>query len=91
MGDTPYDHLKYLRKNRDDAARRVATYLRDEWPVGAAIRWRRFAAATSSTGGHCHGVVTGHGGGERIKVRNAVTGREYWIHAYDMDVEAADA
>jgi hypothetical protein len=67
-------------RERDVAEQRVATLLQELWPVGSPIRWARGFAPTHWQSGH----VVSHGSGDRIKVKNEQTQREYWIHAHDI-------
>lgn len=49
--------------------------LKRDYPSGTEVAWKR--------NGIHEGTVVFYGGfGDRIKVRNAKTGRELWIHAY---------
>lgn len=79
MSEDLIDAIK-ARKAADDEI--VAT-LRRDYPVGALVAWKR--------GSRTHaGHVLLHGYGERLKVRNALTDRSYWIAAIDV-ARATDA
>ena len=58
------------------AGREVAAVMRNEYPIGADVSWRR--------NGLHHGTVIRHGRMGGIKVRNSKTNREPWIAAYDI-------
>lgn len=70
-----------LRKAYDAAQaadRKLDRVLRAEYPVGGPIRYRRY-------GRRCNGRVTRHAAiGDRLEVRNDLTGTTYWIYAYDV-------
>lgn len=63
------------------AERRITEVLKTQWPVGSTIQWRRGGSLPMAIQ---IGVVTQHSGGNRIKVRNGLTDREFWIHDYDI-------
>lgn len=72
--------LTQALKERSAAEARIAHLLQKLWPIGNPIRWTRGADPS-----HWHeGIVTAHSTSDRIKVKNTATGREYWIHAYDV-------
>ena len=70
--------LERERKAEDDVER----VLRRDYPLGAQLKWKRGSLQS--------GVVLQHGQGDRIKVRNERTGREFWIYAFSV-VEAQRA
>jgi hypothetical protein len=50
--------------------------LREDYPAGGFVRWLR-------NGAH-QGTVMWHGVGDRIRVKNAATGKSLWITAGDI-------
>lgn len=66
-----------LRKLRE-AKLAISEALHEDYPPGAPIRWRR-------NGGLYRGTVVMNCHFDRIQVRNAVTGKTYFIHAYDVE------
>ena len=68
-----------LAKAKDMYDRAKVAYgdaLRQEYPIGKAAEWRR--------GGIHLGHIVAHGYFDRAQVRNAKTGRDVWITAYDI-------
>lgn len=59
------------RKKAEDDVERV---LRRDYPPDTEVEWKK--------NGLHEGVVLANGLGDRIKVRNRSTGREFWIYAY---------
>lgn len=74
-----FDKLVKLK----DAARAAEKALDDAiaaaFPEDKAITWKR-----GRGDGVKYGHVVMHGDGERIKVRNDDTGKDYWITLYDV-------
>ena len=67
--------LKAARKAAQEAEDRYRKVIRDVCPIGSRVCW------TYHNGLHC-GPVLMHSHDTRIKVRNDLTGKEYWIDAY---------
>lgn len=57
----------------------LAVYCEQDYPPGATIRWEWNA-------GVYVGHVIRHGYGSRLYVRNDVTNKARWIHAYNIVV-----
>ena len=70
--------LKEALRRRREEEHEVAAALKADYPPGAKIRWKIGEH-------HADGEVTMNCYGDRIKVRNIRTGRERFIHAYDVD------
>lgn len=54
------------------AERRANEQMRRDYPIGSLVHWD----------GKHRGSVIDHGYDTRIKVKNVVSDKEYWIHAY---------
>lgn len=71
------------------AEQQLEKVLREDYPVGGAVRWLR-------NGAH-QGEVLWHGFADRLRVKNAASGKSLWIIAGDIcrahlvDGEKADA
>ena len=62
-------------EGRRKAQAAIDQVLKRDYPSGVEVTWKR--------NGIHEGTVVFYGGfGDRIKVKNANTGRELWIHAY---------
>ena len=57
-----------------DAKQEVLSVMQSEYPIGSRIAW---SVPRSAYAGE--GSVLRHGHGERIKVHNDATGKDYWI------------
>lgn len=68
--DTAYRRVK-------QANERLALEVATSFPVGSRTTWEKM------TGAVCGGEVIDVYG-ERLKVRNSRTGKEYWIEAYHI-------
>lgn len=68
-------------KDRDKAETEVDRVLKRDYPPGTEVTW-------SKNGVH-DGIVIMNGDGDRIKVRNQKTNREFWIYAYTI-IEAME-
>ncbi len=78
MRRTRLQMLQNARAKVARAKQSVAMILEQQWPVGTPIKWSR-------NYGRAHtGWVVSHSKSDRIKVENADTGKEYWIHAYNI-------
>lgn len=73
---TPHERLVLARGAAALARREVRLALGEGYPPGSAIRW------SSSGGGRQRGTVVMNCCDDRIKVRNARTGRELFIHSW---------
>ena len=67
-----------------EAEKRAAIVMLNHYPVGSDVAWDR--------GGHTqYGtilVTNNYRAGDRFKVRNDATGKEYWITFYDIQCAA---
>jgi len=66
---------KAVQRHRKTSAAMIAVLERD-YPVGGLISWER-------NGVHS-GTVVMHSRGERIKVKNDRSGKEFWIYLYSI-------
>ena len=66
---------KAVERHRKTSAEMVEVLERD-YPVGAPISWDRHGVRS--------GTVVMHSCGKRIKVRNEVSGKEFWIYLYSI-------
>ncbi len=69
--------LQAAVNSREDADRRVAEVLRQQYPPGAGINWEHGARVMI-------GRVVEHLYGDRIRVKNAITGKTRDIYAYQV-------
>lgn len=74
--------LALALERRLEAEKQVERVLRRDYPPGTRVTWKK-------SGIH-EGVILDDASGDRVRVRNARTGREYWIYAYCL-VEAMAA
>lgn len=69
------NELTLALKARGDANEKIAEILKRKYPPGCSLAWEY-------NGIPQQGVVVRNGYGDRIKVRNFHSGKEYWIYAY---------
>ena len=70
--------LKRAIRSVQASEEKLGSVMRTDYPVGGRVRWGR--------GGYTQrGEVIMHGYQDRLKVLNHKTGRELWIHAYDIE------
>ncbi|MEE9598180.1 MAG: hypothetical protein V3V96_15520 [Acidiferrobacterales bacterium] len=63
----------------DDARSRLRYILMNEYPIGTSIEWQRGTAQVAE------GLVLEYAPeGNRVKVRNTFSGKEFWIYARDI-------
>lgn len=74
--------LAVALERRREAEDKVERTLRRDYPPGAKVVWKK-------NGVH-EGIVLDKASGDRIKVKNEQTHREFWIHAYCI-VEAMES
>ena len=66
--------LRNAIQERGAAEQLISRVLREDYPKGALIKWERNGLVHS-------GTVLDHGGFDKIKIRSARTGAEYWLYA----------
>jgi hypothetical protein len=66
--------LAVALEHRREAEDKIERTLRRDYPLDAQVAWKR--------NGIHDGIVIQHGCGDRIKVKNIQSGREFWIYAY---------
>ncbi len=75
-------NLKAARARLLDAEKNLERTLREEYPVGASIRWSR--SPEDKTVRIQHGVVYSHAYRDRIRVLNSRTEKCMFIYAYNI-------
>jgi surface antigen len=69
--------MKMAEARKDDAARAYADAIEAACPVGKTVKWKR--------GEHVQtGEVVMTDNWERVKVRNAKSGKEFWLYAFHI-------
>jgi hypothetical protein len=72
------EELTWRKRNVDDAKEALEAFIQHRWPEGSPVTWLR--------GGHLqYGEVVHKAYGDRVKVRNDMSGRSYWITLYDLE------
>jgi hypothetical protein len=66
--------LAVALERRREAEAEVERVLRRDYPPGTTLSWKK--------NGIHEGVVSDKASGDRIKVKNERTNREFWIYAY---------
>jgi len=66
--------IKSLVQQKDEAENKLYDEIKNTFPVGASIEWRRRGATQE-------GEVLNQSH-DRVLVRNNRTGKEYWIYVY---------
>lgn len=69
-------------ERRREAEDRVEHVLRRDYPPGTPVSWKK--------NGIHEGIVLDKASGDRVKVKNERTNREFWIYAYCI-VEAMES
>lgn len=65
--------LRVALRRRDDAEKLIEMALKRDYKPGMSVAWER--------NGMHFGAVVMNGYGDKIKVRNRNTGKEFWIYA----------
>lgn len=68
--------------DRSKAEAQVDRILKRDYPPGAEVVWKK--------NGIHKGIVIQNGYGDRIKVKNERTNREFWVYAYTI-IEAMES
>lgn len=77
MADPRIAKVKAARTAAIAAEEDAIALFNSTFPVSSSLSWEYMNSIQ-------HGVVTQHGYGDRLKVRNQNTGREYWISHYHV-------
>lgn len=74
-----HDEVQTAKHHADQLHRHYIALFRRRHQVGGVVAWKK-----RSAGKICFGTITLVDYGDRLRVRNATTDKEYWIAAWQV-------
>lgn len=75
------DKIRWLKDGIETAKEQLESFIKDRWPEGSEVHWMY--------GQHMQFGHVVNSFGDRLKVRNALSSKEYWIDIYMVELALA--